>query len=168
MDKLTALNATQVKHLGKIVKTTTKIEDTRQYKYIDISEINSPLYGYKELYGWELPSRAKYSLKQNDILVSKLEGTMSYCVILEDDVNYIATNGVSVIRPNNLHALYVLMTNIMSKDFVIQHNAFLTGSIMASLSDTDIEEFLVDDKNVDIESTKRILETLKTLQQLRR
>jgi restriction endonuclease S subunit len=93
---------------------------------------------------------------------------MSYCVILEDDVNYIATNGVSVIRPNNLHALYVLMTNIMSKDFVIQHNAFLTGSIMASLSDTDIEEFLVDDKNVDIESTKRILETLKTLQQLRR
>ena len=60
------------------------------------------------------------------------------------------------------------MTNIMSKDFVIQHNAFLTGSIMASLSDTDIEEFLVDDKNVDVESTKRILETLKTLQQLRR
>jgi hypothetical protein len=56
----------------------------------------------------------------------------------------------------------------MSKDFVIQHTAFLTGSIMASLSDTDIEEFLVDDKNVDIESTKRILETLKTLQQLRR
>jgi type I restriction-modification system DNA methylase subunit len=168
VDKLTALNATQVKNLGKIIKTTTKIEDTRQYKYIDISEINSPLYGYKELYGWELPSRAKYSLKQNDILVSKLEGTMSYCVILEDDVNYIATNGVSVIRPNNLQALYVLMTNIMSKDFVIQHTAFLTGSIMASLSDTDIEEFLVDDKNVDIESSKRILETLKTLQQLRR
>ena len=168
MDKLTALNATRVKNLGKIVKTITKIEDTRQYKYIDISEINSPLYGYKELYGWELPSRAKYSLKQNDILVSKLEGTMSYCVILEDDVNYIATNGVSVIRPNNLHALYVLMTNIMSKDFVTQHTAFLTGSIMASLSDTDIEEFLVDDKNVDIESSKRILETLKTLQQLRR
>ena len=60
------------------------------------------------------------------------------------------------------------MTNIMSKDFVTQHTAFLTGSIMASLSDTDIEEFLVDDKNVDIDSSKRILETLKTLQQLRR
>ena len=56
----------------------------------------------------------------------------------------------------------------MSKDFVIQHTAFLTGSIMSSLSETDIEEFLVDDKNVDVESTKRILETLKTLQQLRR
>ena len=168
VEHLTSLKATRVKNLGKIIKSTTKIDPTNQYKYIDISEINSPLYGYKELYGWELPSRAKYSLKQNDILVSKLEGTMSYCVITEDDVNYIATNGVTVIRPNNLNSLYMLIANIMSKNFVTQHKAFLTGSIMASLSDTDIEEILIDDKIVDIESTKRILETLKTLQQLRR
>jgi restriction endonuclease S subunit len=93
---------------------------------------------------------------------------MSYCVITEDEVNYIATNGVTVIRPNNLNSLYMLIANIMSKNFVTQHKAFLTGSIMASLSDTDIEEILIDDKIVDIESTKRILETLKTLQQLRR
>jgi hypothetical protein len=159
--------ATTVNKLGKIINAATKIEKTKQYKYIDISEINSPLYSYKALYGWELPSRAKYSVKKNDILISKLEGTMSYCVILDDNENYIATNGVTVIRPNNINSLYILMANIMNKNFTSQHTAYLTGSIMASLSDSDIEEFLINDKTVDIESTKKILDTLETLQKLR-
>jgi hypothetical protein len=38
---------------------------------------------------------------------------------------------------------------------------------MASLSDNDIEEFLIDDKTVDIDTTKKILETLETLQRFR-
>ena len=111
-------------------------------------------------------SRAKYTFKKYDILVSKLEGTMSYCVILDDNDNYIATNGVSVIRPKNLNTLYILISNIMSSNFRSQHNAYLTGSIMASLSDTDIEEFLIDNL-VNINMTKKILETLETLQKLR-
>jgi type I restriction-modification system DNA methylase subunit len=166
-DNLKLLGAVSLKSLCKIVTTPTKIEKTKSYKYIDISEINSPLYGYKSLYGWELPSRAKYTLKKYDILVSKLEGTMSYCVILDDNKNYIATNGVSAIRPNDLNALYILISNIMSSSFRCQHNAYLTGSIMASLSDDDIGEFLIDNKTVDIDTTKKILETLETLQRLR-
>jgi hypothetical protein len=168
INTLKSINATQVKKLGKIINSTTKIEKTQKYKYIDIGEINSPFYSYKELYGWELPSRAKYTVKKNDILVSKLEGTMSYCVILDDDTSYIATNGVTVIRPNNLNSLYILFSNIMNKSFVLQHTAYLTGSIMASLADTDIEEFLIDDKNIDFDSTKKILDTLESLQKLRR
>ena len=167
INNLKSLKAVSLKSLCKIVTTSTKIEKTKLYKYIDISEINSPLYGHKSLYGWELPSRAKYTLRKYDILVSKLEGTMSYCVILDDNENYIATNGVSVIRPNNVNALYVLITNIMSSNFRCQHNAYLTGSIMASLSDDDIEEFLIDNKTVDIDTTKKILETLETLQRFR-
>lgn len=167
VDNLKSLGAIKLNTLCKIVNTNTKIDGKKLYKYIDISEINSPLYGYKSLYGWELPSRAKYTLKKHDILVSKLEGTMSYCVILDDYDNYISTNGVSVIRPNDLNALYILISNIMTSNFRCQHNAYLTGSIMASLSDEDVGEFLIDNKTVDIETTKKILETLETLQRLR-
>jgi hypothetical protein len=167
VDNLKSSGAVKLNSLCEIITAATKIDKKKLYKYIDISEINSPLYGYKSLYGWELPSRAKYTLKKYDILVSKLEGTMSYCVILDDNDNYIATNGVSVIRPNNLNTLYILISNIMSSNFRSQHNAYLTGSIMASLSDDDISEFLIDNKNVDIATTKKILETLETLQRLR-
>jgi len=167
VDNLILLDAVKLNTLCKIITTTTKIEKNKLYKYIDISEINSPLYGNKSLYGWELPSRAKYTLKKYDILVSKLEGTMSYCVILDDNDNYIATNGVCVIRPNKLKDLYILFSNIMTSTFRCQHNAYLTGSIMASLSDDDIGEFLIDNKTVDTDTTKKILETLETLQRLR-
>lgn len=165
--KLKGLNGTTVNKLAKLINKNTKIEDTKKYRYIDISEISSPFYSFKDLYGWELPSRAKYTLKKYDILISKLEGTMSYCVILDDSDNYISTNGVAVVRPNDMTALYILLTNIMKKDFVTQHTAYLTGSIMASLADEDIGAFLIDDKTVDIESTKKILETLEQLHKLR-
>ncbi len=167
VDNLRRLEAVSLKSLCEIINHPTRIDRTSMYKYIDISEINSPLYGYKELYGWELPSRAKYTLRKYDILVSKLEGTMSYCVILDDTNNYIATNGVTVIRPNDMVCLYIIFSNIMSSGFRCQHNAYLTGSIMASLSDDDIGEFLIDYKTVDVENTKKILETLETLQRFR-
>ena len=170
LDIITYLKSIQFVKLNllcNIITSTTKIDNKKLYKYIDISEINSPLYGHKILYGWELPSRAKYSLKKYDILISKLEGTMSYCVILDDSNNYISTNGVCVLRPNNLDNLYILFSNIMNKHFKIQHNAFLTGSIMASLSDEDIKNFLIDVKTIDIELSKKILDTLENLQKLK-
>jgi predicted RNA methylase len=152
--------------LAKLVLKTTKIDQNKQYKYIDIGEISTPLYGSKELYGWELPSRAKYSLQKYDILISKLEGNVSYCVILDDSDNYISTNGVSVIRPNDMNALYVLFANITKKDFIIQHNAYLTGSIMASLNDSDIGETLMDTQ-IDVEMTKKMIDALTALNALR-
>ena len=152
--------------LAKLVLKTTKIDQNKQYKYIDIGEISTPLYGSKELYGWELPSRAKYSLQKYDILISKLEGNVSYCVILDNSDNYISTNGVSVIRPNDMNALYVLFANITKKEFIVQHNAYLTGSIMASLCDSDIGETLMDTQ-IDVEMTKKMIEALTALNALR-
>jgi type I restriction-modification system DNA methylase subunit len=164
--KLNMINSIKVIDFGKIITTVTKIDKTKKYNYIDIGEINSPLYGSKELYGWQLPSRAKYTVKKFDILVSKLEGSMSYCTILDDN-GYIATNGVTVIRPNNMNSLFVLMANIVKSDFEIQHKAFMTGSIMASLSDTDIGEILIDDITIDVVTTQKILETLELLYKIK-
>ena len=160
-------DSTTVNVLATITKKTFKVEKNKKYKYIDIGEINSPLHSYKELYGWELPSRAKYLVKKNDILISKLEGTMSYCVILQDDDNLVATNGVVILRPKNLHSLYVLFSNIMKSEFKIQHNAYLTGSIMASLTDEDVGTFLVDTTE-DIQLSKKIIDTLEILSNITR
>lgn len=159
--------AVPIKTLAKIVSTICKYDSNKQYRYIDIGEITSPLYSSKELYGWELPSRAKYALQKYDILVSKLEGTMSYCVVLDDSPNYISTNGVSVLRPNNLDALYILFAAIIKPTFSVQHNAYLTGSIMASLGDKDIGEILVETVTVNKTKTKKMLDTLEELITLR-
>lgn len=150
----------RVKDLCKILNSKDKIEDNKEYLYIDISEINTPLYNGKELYGYELPSRAKYSLKKYDILVSKLEGDISYCVILDDNNNYISTNGVCVLRCEKIENVYILFGNLISKKFKVQHEAFLTGSIMACLSDDELGNILV---STEI-NTKQIKSMLKALE----
>jgi hypothetical protein len=166
MLRLRTSGAVKITTLSKIITGVTKIDPCKKYKYIDIGEISSPLYSSKDLYGWELPSRAKYTLQKYDILISKLEGTMSYCVILDYADNYICTNGVAVLRPNSQDALYVLFAAIIKQNFSVQHNAYLTGSIMASLGDKDIGEMLVETK-VDTEKTKKMLDTLEELILLR-
>jgi predicted RNA methylase len=166
MDRLRSMGAVKITRLAKIVTGVTKIESRKKYRYIDIGEISSPLYSSKDLYGWELPSRAKYTLQKYDILISKLEGQLSYCVILDDAPNYISTNGVAVLRPNDLDSLYLLFAAIIKPSFAIQHNAYLTGSIMASLGDKDIGEMLVE-PTVDREKTKKMLDTLEELILLR-
>jgi hypothetical protein len=151
-----------ITNLSKIIKTNTKIEKTKKYKYIDIGEISTPLYTYKEMYGWELPARAKYMVKKYDILISKLEGSISYCVILNDYDNIIVTNGVAVLRPNNTECLYILFSNILKKEFKIQHKCLTTGSIMASLTEQDIGNILVNiEENVN--DSKKIIDTLELL-----
>ena len=164
--QLRTSGAVPIKTLAKMVTGIVKHEPQKKYRYIDIGEISSPLYSYKELYGWELPSRAKYALQKYDILISKLEGTMSYCVVLDDAPNYISTNGVAVLRPNNQDALYILFTAVIKPSFAVQHNAYLTGSIMASLGDKDIGEMLVEPV-VDMSKTKKMLDTLEELITLR-
>jgi hypothetical protein len=158
-------NIKKIKDLGKIHNKVEKIEKNKKYLYIDIGEINTPLYNYKELFGWELPSRAKYIVQKNDILVSKLDGKISYTVICEDKVNIIVTNGVCVIRPNNQENLYILFINILKDNFKIQHNAFTTGSIMASIMDSDIEKILINcDENIEI--AKKIIDTITILKHI--
>ena len=157
----------KIHDMSKIIKKTTKIDKTTKYKYIDIGQITTPLYGYSEMYGWNLPSRAKYTVQKYDILVSKLEGNISYCIILDDEPNIIATNGVAVLRPNSMDDLYILFSNIMKKPFQIQHSSMTTGSIMASLTDEDIGNMYID-LNQDIQQSKKIVETLYFLVKLQK
>lgn len=117
------------------------------------------------MYGWELPSRASYNVKKYDVLVSKLEGKLSFCVVLVDDHNIITTNGLVVIRPTDPKSLMIILSNIMTKEFHIQHEAFLTGSIMACLNDSDVGNFLID-INIDFERMSKILDTLELFQSL--
>lgn len=155
-------NTKTIKQLATIYNKNEKIEKNKKYLYIDIGEINTPLYTYKELFGWQLPSRAKYIVKRNDILVSRLDGKISYTVICEDKDNIIVSNGICVIRPKNIDNLYIIFTNILREHFKLQHNAYTTGSIMATILDSDIEKILID-CDEDTEISKKIIDTITIL-----
>lgn len=150
----------RIKDISSIHNKLAKIEKNKKYKYIDIGEINTPFYSYRELYGYELPSRAKYLVSKNDILISKLEGKISYTLICHNVDNLIVTNGVSIIRPNDTHSLYLIFNNIIREHFKVQHYSLTTGSIMASLTDVDLLNMRLDCDETNIEITKKVVDTI--------
>jgi len=140
-----------------------KLNDTL-YTYLDIKEINTPLYNGKKLYGHELPNRAKYLLKKNDILVSRLKGNIAFTVILDIKENLVCTNGVSVLRPKDYNSMITIFANLFSNEFKIQHQSLTTGSIMETLSDEDIKNIVID-SNINHEKYRKILDSIQIIQE---
>jgi type I restriction enzyme M protein len=132
------------------------------YTYLDIKEVSTPFYNGKKLYGYELPGRASYKLKKNDILVSKLKGNISFTLILNEEDNIICTNGFVVLRPKDEESLTIIFANLFSKEFKIQHNALTTGSIMETISEDDLKDIVLT-KNIDNTKYQTIIKSLRII-----
>ena len=144
-------------------KCVFRKDNDREYVYLDIKEINTPLYNGKKLLGHALPSRAKYQVKKHDVLVSRLKGDITFTVILEDRENLVCTNGVCVLRPKDADAMLTLFASLFSSEFKVQHKALTTGSIMESISDDDMKNIVIPSE-LDRPRYERILASIAVLQ----
>jgi len=133
-----------------------------QYAYIDIKSVNTPLYNPNMYPSVTLPGRARYKVKKNDILISKLKGKISFTIITEDRENLVASNGFSVIRPKDEKSLVIIFANLFTEEFKIQHQSMVTGSIMETLSDDDIKNIYIKE-NIDYDKYNAILASITIL-----
>jgi len=150
-----------------IIKTANgkfTILNDMEYLYLDIKQITTPIYNKNNLiYGYDLPGRAKIKLKKYDIIVSKLKSNKNTFTIILDDVdNIICSNGFALLRPKDYNSAIIIFANLFSNSFHIQHSALCTGSIMESISDTDIKNIYID-QNIDIAKYVKIIEALNTI-----
>jgi len=133
-----------------------------QYAYIDIKSVNTPLYNPNMYPSVTLPGRARYKVKKNDILISKLKGKISFTIITEDKENLVVSNGFSVIRPKDEKSLVIIFANLFTEAFKIQHQSMVTGSIMETLSDDDIKNIYIRE-NIDYDKYNAILASITIL-----
>ena len=133
-----------------------------QYAYIDIKSVNTPLYSPNTYPSVTLPGRARYQVKKNDILISKLKGKISFTIITEDKENLVASNGFSAIRPKDEKSLVIIFANLFTEGFKIQHQSMVTGSIMETLSDDDIKNIYIKE-NIDYDKYNAILSSITIL-----
>ena len=126
-------------------------QPNQEYVYLDIKEVSSPFYNGKQMYGHELPGRASYLLKKNDIIISKLKGNISFTIILKEHENLVCTNGFAVLRPKDDKSITIIFANLFTKEFKIQHNSFTTGSIMETISEDEIKNISL---NIDVDEAK--------------
>ena len=135
----------------------------KEYIYLDIKQITSPMYNKSNrVYGYDLPGRAKIMLKQNDIIVSKLKGKISFTIILDDVDNIICTNGFVLLRPKDYISAIIIFANLFSEEFKVQHNSLCTGSIMACISEKDIKNIYIND-NINLTKYETVVNALKII-----
>lgn len=136
-----------------------KKDDSIEYNYLDIKEVSTPFYNGKKLYGYELPGRASYKLRKDDILVSKLKGKISFTIILTDESNLICTNGFIVLRPKDDYSKTLIFGNLFSKEFRIQHQSLTTGSIMETITEEDTKNILMT-KDINIQKYNNVIDSM--------
>jgi type I restriction enzyme M protein len=137
--------------LGAVVaavkKGKKKIQKEGEYVYLDIAEIQRGSYSTKNVMrGWELPNRASYAVEPNDILLSKLKGNPSFCMMSDtaaDSQKIIATNGVFRLRIPDETKRLTVFRYLFTKEFTDQFNAYTGGSIMANIKETDLLNHIV-------------------------
>lgn len=137
-------------------------KEEKIYTYLDIKEVNTPFYNGKNIPGSELPGRATYLVRKNDILVSKLKGNISFTLILNEKDNLVCTNGFSVLRPKNQESATIIFGNLFSPEFKIQHNSLTTGSIMETISEEDLKNIIIT-KDINLEKYQTIINSLKII-----
>lgn len=137
-----------------------------EYLYLDIKQITSPIYSkINNMYGYDLPSRAKISVRKNDIIVSKLKGKISFTIILDDVDNIICSNGFALLRPKDYDSAVIIFANLFTNEFKIQHNALCTGSIMETISEIDIQNIYINPK-IDNAKYEGVIDALGVINEL--
>lgn len=127
-------------------KSSVKKNISKEYHYIDIGNLEHGNYllGNK-MRGWQLPNRAKLSVKKYDICISKLKGSIDkFCMILHRDTsNIILTNGCYIIEINDETERLSFYKFLFTEQYKIQMESLATGSIMLDVKENDIKNKLV-------------------------
>ena len=147
------------------IKTDLCDKKKSKYNYIDISCVSTPFYKIKNIYNWELPNRAKYNVSKYDILVSRLEGNISFTLIMDDNKNIVVSNGFFVLRPKNKDCLVDIISNLFDKNFKVQHQSLVSGSIMASIDINNFRRIKVNRNLNTKKNTEKLLYHLENIHQ---
>ena len=125
----------------KKIDKKKEIDVEKAYIYLDIGEVMKGDYNIENYkFGSTLPLRASYFVNEDDIIVSKLKGKISFGIICGDSKNIIVSNGLIVLRFKEEIYRLSMFKYLFNEEFIKQINSLMSGSIMASISDNDFLE----------------------------
>ena len=119
-------------------------------EYVELSDVNThsfEIINSTQYTVHELPSRASYELKENDIITAiagNSVGTRKHATALVDNQysGVICTNGFRVLRNPKIN-IYYLLYYLHSDLFLKQMMMYRTGAAIPNVSDNDLMNILV-------------------------
>ncbi len=124
-----------------------KKELNRLFKYIQIQNIdeeNHKIFSYTHVRGKDAPGRARMLIKEGDILLPILGGSLkSVALVSKEFDNEVATNGFAILRISDKNLRYYVFYYLITKFAQMQIERQLTGAIMSSISKSELENLLI-------------------------
>jgi type I restriction enzyme, S subunit len=120
-------------------KITFKIDNAKQYKYVEIGSVNvgNGEITQNEVLGSELPANAKRVLKKGDVIVSKVRTYRGAITIVEED-GYVGSGAFTVLRENGCINKETLLAFLHSKPLLAWSLKPNTGTSYPVIIDDDI------------------------------
>jgi restriction endonuclease S subunit len=137
-DKINIYNSQQFTQLVNPTERTVKIKDSDDYVYVELSDINenTGMIERTNTYkGSELPNRARLQIKEGDILLSSLAGSINKVAIVREQYdNMLASTGFFTLReaegkPLNKESILILL-RILGKQYIVRESQ---GAILSAI-----------------------------------
>lgn len=157
-------------HLSDLVEVKAKkvkIDPDELYKYVEISDVNATgceIINCSEMYGNDLPSRASYRLKENQIIVAiagNAIGTIWHAkaLVTKEYENCICTNGFILLETKKGVSPYLLLHFFNTEAFRVQIRKYKYGTAIPTITKDDFLNIIVPDYPLD--KNERIINNME-------
>jgi len=150
--------------LDAVPTTRIKIDVAKTYRYVEIDDIGVGEYDHAPWRGWQLPSRAKLSIKPGDFFIAHIWSSAGKWFVASGDCDdTIVTNGCTRLRLKEGKEDYLpdLVVGLCSEAFCVQMRALSTGSDgLAEIIDADLLSIVLP-KTLDAAARDRVESHLK-------
>jgi len=119
-------------------------EPEKEYRYIELSNIssNGEITGYTEAKGNELPTRARRKVKQGDLIISSIEGSLDSIALVTDPFNnMLCSTGFFAVSHKATNAETLLLL-FKSKIGQLQLKKGCSGTILTAISNDEFNEIV--------------------------
>lgn len=159
---------------GRIMNITDKYdpkkEPEKDFRYIELSNINPSngvIDGYSELKGKDLPSRARMLIKEGDVIISSVEGSIDKVALVDNHHDgCLASTGFFVFRSKeNMLPEYTL---VLCKSILIQKQLekLSSGTILTAVPKNLVQNIII--PNVPKEAQTEIANLIRKSHSVRR
>ncbi|MWV61329.1 restriction endonuclease subunit S [Helicobacter saguini] len=137
----------------------------QKYRYIELANIssngviNEPL----EELGKDLPTRARRLVKEGDLIVSSIEGSLSSCALITKEYdNCIVSTGFYVLKTKEINS-ETLLVLFKSQFFQNYLKKFPSGTILTAISKDELQNILIPkiDSKIQANIESKIKESFK-------
>lgn len=120
-------------------------KDKEKYRYIELANIgaNGNISAPLEELGEDLPTRARRLVKEGDLIISSVEGSLESCALITKEFHHcIVSTGFYVLKSHSINSETLL---VLFKSSFFQHylKKFPSGTILSAISKEELQNILI-------------------------